>query len=199
MDGMEKLLLHLGGKSLLELIVARVAPQVDAIAINVRDSLRDQYDTRVARETAIVFDPFAGRCGPLGGVVAGLAWLSGLGPEFEWLATFPGDTPFLPRNLVSELKASLQAGSSRPVVAFSQERIQSLCALWPKSLLRELSQGVQDGRLRSVSAALDEFESIRVPIGPADAFLNLNTKRDLAEAERLVEKRPELLCVNGTA
>lgn len=198
MGGEEKLLLQLGGKSVLDLILDRVRPQVDNIAINVRNSSRGQYEGRLARGTPLISDPFAGVCGPLGGVVAGLSWLSDLGAEYDWLATFPGDTPFLPRDLVSRLKSFRQPESPRPVVAFGSERVQSLCALWPKILLQDLCRGIWMGRSRSVRNALEEFSTIRVPLGSAHSFINLNTKRDLADAERLIKKQPQMLSANDT-
>lgn len=198
MGGTEKLFLQVGGTSVLDLILARVGPQVDEIAINVRDASRALYEGRLARNIALISDPFAGACGPLGGVLAGLTWLSGLGQEFDWLATFPGDTPFLPRDLVSVLKSLRQPASPRPVVAFSSQRVQSLCALWPKILWRDLNQGIRQGHLRSVKAALDEFSAIRAPCGSAHSFINLNTKSDLVDAEYLAQKQLQMLSTNDT-
>jgi molybdenum cofactor guanylyltransferase len=192
----EKLLLQLGGRPLLDLILCRVCPQVDAIAIDVRYSSRHLYDAWRPREIAVISDPFSGQAGPLGGVVAGLLWLAGLGDEFEWLATFPGDTPFLPHDLVRELGSFLVRGSARPVVAIDQERVQSLCALWPATCLRDLGQGVRKGHLRSVRRALDEFDAIRCPVRSVHSFINVNTERDLADAGRLIEELPQMFNAN---
>ena len=196
MGGKEKLLLQLGGKSVLEVILCRVRPQVDAIAIDVPILSHHKYAPWQAQEVAILSDPFMGKVGPLGGVVGGLQWLTTQYKEFEWLATFPGDTPFLPHDLVSHLKSFLLPGSSRPVVAFGQERVQSLCALWPVTCLRDLSQGVQQGRLRSVRRALDEFGAIQCPFLSDRSFININTERDLAEAQSQIEEQPQMFSTN---
>ena len=196
MGGKEKLLLQLGGKSLLEIILHRVHPQIDAIAIDVPILSYHKYAPWQAQEVAILSNPFLGKAGPLGGVIAGLQWLTAQKNEFEWLATFPGDTPFLPHDLIANLKSFLSPGSSRPVVAIGQEKVQSLCALWPVTCLRDLSQGVQQGRLRSVRQALDEFGAIQCPFQSDHSFININTERDLVEAQGLIEKYPQMLGAN---
>jgi molybdopterin-guanine dinucleotide biosynthesis protein A len=193
MGGKEKLLLQLGGKSVLEIILPRVRPQVDSIAIDVRNSSRHEYASWLTQDVAILSDPFVGKVGPLGGIVGGLQWLTTLSQEFEWLATFPGDTPFLPRDLIPHLKSFLRPGSSRPVVARDQEGVQSLCALWPIGCLRDLRQGVQHGYLRSVRGTLDEFDALQCPFPFDRSFININTERDLAEAEGHIEEPPQML------
>lgn len=196
MGGTEKLLLRLGEASILETILRRVRHQVDRLAINVRPASRTQYEGCIEQHVAIISDPFRGTCGPLGGVVAGLRWLAGLGEDYQWLASFPGDAPFLPPDLVPLLSSVVSQGTSRPVVATDRERIQSLCALWPAACLHALSRGVRDGRLRSVRNALDEFGAIQYPVCTEHAFMNINTPRDLADAERLVMKQQALSAAN---
>lgn len=192
MNGIEKPLQLLAGRPILERIVERVRPQVDALAIDVRASSRALYDSWQTQNVAILSDAFDGRAGPLGGVIGGLEWLNSLGGEFEWLATFPGDTPFLSRDLVGKLRALATVEKPVPVVAGDGEQVQNLCALWPIVCLRELRKGVQDGRLRSVRRALDEFNAIQCPVSSQHVFTNINTERDLVDAERLIEQHSAL-------
>ena len=190
MGGREKPLLHLGDVPIVELILRRVRPQVDAIAIDVRPSSRNRYERWRVQGIPILSDPYCGAIGPLGGIAAGLTWLPTIGDAFEWLATVPGDAPFLPRDLVARLKSLALPGNARPVVAVDRERIQNLCALWPARCLPRLNQGIQTGRWRSVGRALEDFDAIHCPIDAGDhSFTNINTEGDLAQAELLVHRR----------
>ena len=192
MNGIEKPLRMLAGRPILERIVERVRPQVDELAIDVRASSRALYDSWPTQNVAILSDAFDGRAGPLAGVVGGLEWLNSLGGDFEWLATFPGDTPFLPHDLVRRLRALATVERPVPVVASDGEQVQNLCALWPVVCLSELRRGVQDGRVRSVRRALDELGAIQCPVSSQHVFTNINTERDLVDAERLIEQHSAL-------
>ena len=139
MGGAEKPFLKLSGRPIIERLVERVRPQVDALAIDVREASRDRYQAWRAIGISILSDPFRGEAGPLGGIIGGLRWLETLGSDFEWLATFPGDTPLLPRDLVTRMRASAREGARNPVVAVDGGGVQSLCALWPRSCLTGLT------------------------------------------------------------
>jgi len=187
--GVDKPLLPIRKAPIVDFLLQRLSPQVDAISVNVRATSRQLYANWEKRGVTILFDPFVGRIGPLGGVIAGLTWLSTLGDDFEWLATMPGDTPFLPETLVTKLTGSArERRDQRPVVALDGDRVQSLCAIWPKRCLPELLQCVVEGRLRSVRSALNALGCTEQRIDTHHGFFNINTLEDLAEAERLADQ-----------
>ncbi len=94
--GAFKALLPLGNSTLIEAVIARIAPQVQTLAINVAPNDAETYRARFSQ--IVLPDLYDDRLGPLCGIVTGLSWC-----ETEWLATFPCDTPFLPRDLVAQL------------------------------------------------------------------------------------------------
>jgi molybdopterin-guanine dinucleotide biosynthesis protein A len=161
---------------LIDAVIARAAPQVARLAIDVHCEEAPAYRARYG--DAALPDLFGERLGPLCGVVTGLAWL-----EAEWLATFPCDTPFLPLDLVAQLARN---AVSRPVVARHGGRLHGVCGLWPKTCLAKLKAGVESGALRSMRSALDACEAIECEIAAApNAFFNINTPDDLKRAETL--------------
>lgn len=183
MGGVEKALLPLGAGTLLDAVIARVRPQVEALALNVRPDSVPLYRAWEFQGFPLLTDPFEGRIGPLGGIVAGLEWASGQGAS--WLATFPCDAPFLPRNLVAALAA--RAAGSSPVVASDGHRIQSLCALWSVACLDALRRAVEQDGTRSIRRALSALNAATCLIPNEEhAFLNVNTREDLAAAEALL-------------
>jgi molybdopterin-guanine dinucleotide biosynthesis protein A len=179
--GGEKALLPFGTGTLLDAVMARVGPQVSPLALNVRKADAAHVRTRYP-DNALVFDTLPEGVGPLGGVVAGLGWLATLG-EAHWLATFPCDTPFLPRDLVAQLMAQAR---DRPVFARDAERLHGVCALWPLGCAARLKAGVEQGRLRSLQSALNELGGETCLVAAhAHAFFNINTREDLEKAEAL--------------
>ncbi|MEI9886135.1 MAG: NTP transferase domain-containing protein [Rhizomicrobium sp.] len=183
--GGDKALVPFGAGTLLDAAIARVESQVSALALSVPRADAAAYRARFAGP--LLFDAAAERAGPLAGIVAGLEWLGTL-DDTGWLATFPCDTPFLPRDLV----AQLSAGAGRaPVAARDGSRLHGVCALWPLDCLSQLREGVTRGTLRSVRGALDALGGTARDIaGDADAFFNVNTKDDLAKAEQIAARAP---------
>lgn len=170
--GAAKAFLPFQGKTLIETVVARAAPQVRTLAINAASEHVDGYRARFAQ--TVLPDLYKERLGPLCGIITGLTWC-----EADWLATFPCDTPFLPHDLVAQLA---RQGADKPVVAKGAQ----VCGLWPKSCLTRLKKALESGVLRSVLSAVEALDGIATKIEASDhAFFNINTKDDLAEAFRL--------------
>ncbi len=167
-----KALLPFQGKTLIETVVARAAPQVRTLAINAAREDADGYRTRFAQ--TVLSDLYEERLGPLCGIITGLTWC-----EADWLATFPCDTPFLPHDLVAQFA---KRATDNPIVA----RGAQVCGLWPKACLTQLKKGLENGALRSVLGAVEALDGAISEIdAPDHAFFNINTKDDLAEALRL--------------
>lgn len=173
MGGGDKTLLELGGRTLLDHVLERLRPQVDAVALNANGD-----PARFARfGLPVLPDPMLGRPGPLAGVLAGMRWARGLGADS--LLTVPGDTPFLPPDLVARLRA---AGGL--ACAASGGRAHPVVALWPLDLEAALAAALAAGERRlGVWAAAQGMARVAWE-GTPDPFLNINTPEDLAEARR---------------
>ena len=179
--GGEKPFVPFRGGTLLDAVIARVRPQVDLLALNLRAEAAEA--ARARRALPILTDTIPGSAGPLAGVVAALEWARSL-EGIEWLASFPGDTPFLPGDLVMALQAA--TAGDVPVVAHDGTHAQNLCALWPLACLETLRGRVESGRLRSLYRAHEELGAVSCTVtAAAHAFFNVNTAEELAEAERL--------------
>ncbi|HEY0303116.1 MAG TPA: molybdenum cofactor guanylyltransferase [Rhizomicrobium sp.] len=181
--GGDKALQPFGAATLLDAVIARVEGQVSTLALSVPANSASTY----ARFGApLVFDSFPEGTGPLAGIVAGLGWLAARG-EARWLASFPCDTPFLPRDLVAQL---LTQADQVPVAARDANGLHGVCALWPVACAPTLRAGVEAGTLRSLKSALAALGATACDIaGDAGAFFNVNTQDDLSKAEALARRQ----------
>jgi len=174
--GTPKALMPLGGGLLIEIVIARAAPQVARLAIDVPRSDLETYRARFG-DMAIA-DRYDDTLGPLCGIVTGLEWAA-----TDWLASFPCDTPFLPSDLVAQLSRSAGDG---PVLARHEGQLHGVFGLWPRRALQKLKAGLADGSLRSIRDALLALNGTQCEIAAAQhAFFNVNAPEDLEEAERL--------------
>lgn len=179
--GGDKALLPFAGGALIDAVIARVAPQVSQLALNVPAASVDKYRSRYPGHS-LFFDSILGSVGPLAGVIVGLEWLRSAGIA-EWLATFPCDTPFLPSDLVTQLMAEAR---DSPVFAHDGSRLHGLCAVWPVHCLEQLRAGVENGALRSLNSAMESLHGRTCGIEADEyAFFNVNTRADLIRAEQL--------------
>ena len=105
MGGVDKAMLPLGGKTLLDHVIARLDPQVGSLALNANGDA-----SRFRRyPMPVIGDSVDGFVGPLAGVLAGLDWAAAQGAET--IVTVAADTPFFPFDLVPRL---LLAAEGRP-------------------------------------------------------------------------------------
>jgi molybdopterin-guanine dinucleotide biosynthesis protein A len=179
--GGEKALLPFAEGTLLDAVLARVLPQVSNLALNVSRGSAETYRARYS-DHPLLFDASPDRVGPLAGVIAGLEWARTLS-NVGWLATFPCDTPFLPRDLVARFTAGAR---DAPVFAHDGHRQHGICAIWPLNCVERLRHGVEEGHLRSVQTAMKALEATTCVFeAEAHAFFNINTRADLARAEEL--------------
>jgi molybdopterin-guanine dinucleotide biosynthesis protein A len=190
MGGGDKLLCSIGGRTALELIIDRLTPQVRCVIINANADPR-RFD---AFSLPVVADSLPGNAGPLAGVLAALDWAASADPNFGWVLTLPGDTPFIPRDLVSRLHAAREDSNATLACASSNNRIHPVVGLWPISRREELRHAVADQGVRKVKDFVQRYRRATAdwPQSPVDPFFNVNTPDDLAEANRLVATHSDL-------
>lgn len=186
MGGGDKPMTALAGKPILEHILGRVRPQVDALALNANgDPGRFAY-----YDMDVIADTMDGNPGPLAGVLSGLEWARRVHPDAEWLATFPGDAPFLPKNLVSRLSQAVERAGADMACAASDGRAHPVVGLWPVRLADDLRRAMVEDEIRKVDRWTGRHKLIQVEFAaePVDPFFNANSPDDVAEAERLLAR-----------
>jgi molybdenum cofactor guanylyltransferase len=120
MGGGDKPLRMLGGRPLLDHVLARVGPQVAGVILNANGD----PGRFAAYGLPVVADPLPEHPGPLAGVLAGLDWAAGR-PGVTDVLSVPGDCPFLPDDLLARLEAARRAAGLPMACAASSRRLRS--------------------------------------------------------------------------
>ena len=190
LGGGDKGLRMVGDRTVLQRLIDRLKPQVARLILNANDDPR-RFD---GLGLPVVADSVPDHPGPLAGVLAALEWVASSAPLIEWVVTVPGDAPFLPRDLVPRLHASLRSSGGTLACAASQGRTHPVVALWPISIRHELRDAVANQGIRKVDAFTGRYPGSTVAWStePVDPFFNVNTPEDLTEADRLVALYPDL-------
>jgi len=183
MGGGDKALIRIGEATILERVLARLAPASTGIVLNANGDA-----ARFARfGLPVVPDSVEGFAGPLAGILAGLDWVAARAPGTEWLVSAPGDCPFLPRDLVGRLHAARAAAGTPLACAQSGDWRHPVVGLWRVALREDLRRALVDEGLRKIEAwtARHGIALAAWPAEPVDPFFNVNTPEDVAEATRL--------------
>lgn len=180
MGGVDKGLVLLQQKPLVQHVIDRLASQTSEILINANREI-PQYG---AFGYPVLPDDIAGFIGPLAGFSLGLQHA-----KHDYLLTVPCDSPLLPMDLADRLQANLLTQDAEIAVASSDGNAHPVFCLCKINVLPSLLSYLQQGG-RKVSAWQRSLRYIEVDFsGQSDAFVNLNTLADLTALE---EKLPHV-------
>jgi molybdopterin-guanine dinucleotide biosynthesis protein A len=188
--GGDKGLLMLGRQPMIARVMARLAPQVGRMVLNVNGD----PGRFAALGLPVAPDPVTGFVGPLAGVLAGMCWSLANAPEARFVATVSTDAPFIPTDLVARLAHALlypspqvgqgggdgraidvglpatpipspRGGGERIALAQSGGELHPVIGLWPVALAGDLEASLASGT-RKVLAWTDRHGTIPVPFPP---------------------------------
>ena len=189
MGGGDKARIKIGGASILQRVLARLAPQCGRVIINANGDATRFADTGLP----VVADSVPDFAGPLAGILAGLDWAAQNAPAIEWLVSVPGDCPFLPKDLVTRLHQARVTSNVPLACARSGEWRHPVVGLWPVGLREDLRRALVGENLHKIELwtvrhgiAIAEW-----PAAPFDPFFNVNTPEDAAQAEAVAAQYPD--------
>jgi molybdenum cofactor guanylyltransferase len=186
MGGGDKARIKIGGETILERVLACLKRQCAGTVINANGDATRFADT----DLPVVADSVPDFAGPLAGILAGLDWAAANVPNCTWLASVPGDCPFLPKDLVPRLHQARLAAGAPLACARSGEWRHPVVALWPVPLREDLRRAVAEEGLRKIEiwTARHGISIADWPAEPVDPFFNVNTPEDAARAEDLADR-----------
>jgi molybdopterin-guanine dinucleotide biosynthesis protein A len=179
MGGVDKGLQPFRGKPMVAHVIERFAPQVDELLVNANRNPEAyaQFGHRV------IADGIEGFAGPLAGFERGLAHASG-----SLVVTVPCDSPFLPPDLVARLRAALDRENAELAVAKTGDQAHPVFSLMQRGVHASLRDFLASGQ-RKIDKWYAALRVVEVPFDDvADAFLNINTREELASLEPARER-----------
>jgi molybdenum cofactor guanylyltransferase len=183
MGGGDKPMRQIGGRTILERVIARLNPQCDELILNANgDPARfASFGLPVVADTVKDFP------GPLAGILAALDWTAANRPAARLVLSVAADCPFLPRDLAARLNQALVDEDAQLAVAASGGQSHPVIGLWDVALRDELRHALVQEDVRKIDrwTARYKLATVTWPTTPLDPFFNANTMDDIAEADRL--------------
>jgi molybdopterin-guanine dinucleotide biosynthesis protein A len=183
MGGGDKALIEIGGRTILDRVIETMTPQCDALLLNANGD-----PSRFAGfGLPIIPDDVPDFAGPLAGILAGLDWAAAHRPDIAWLASVPGDCPFLPADLVAKLHAARAAEDTPLACAKSGDWRHPVAGLWPVTLRADLRRALVEEGLHKIEiwTARHGIAIAEWPDRPVDPFFNVNTPEDRTRADEI--------------
>jgi molybdopterin-guanine dinucleotide biosynthesis protein A len=184
--GEDKNQAKLGNITLLEHVLAKVTKKFEKILIVSNQNL----NIKTLNSITIVPDCIQGNLGPLVGVLTAMKWIKKNNKQYQWIATFPSDTPFFDTSIIEKYKSRINLNESLLYFVRSNQKRHNIFGLWSVKLMDILENDLINNNFRKVEEWADKIgvETINVKIDKFDPFFNINTKTDLEEAEKILKE-----------
>ena len=184
--GEDKNQAKLGNLTLLEHVLSKVTKRFEKILIISNQNL----NLKMLNSITIIPDCIQGNLGPLVGVLTAMKWIKKNNKQYQWIATFPSDTPFFDTSIIEKYKSRINLNESLLYFVRSNQKRHNIFGLWSVKLMDTLENDLINNNFRKVEEWADKIgvETINIKIDKYDSFFNINTKTDLDEARKLLKE-----------
>ena len=173
---------QLKGKILIDYILSEIINDFREIIIVANDSIKHLSSDKI---TKIV--DFKKNLGPLGGVFSAMKWVKDNDKKYQWIVTFPSDTPFFKNKIMNSFLNKINEKESELFFMKSNEKRHNIFGLWSMDLIDQLEKDLETGS-RKVEKWANSIgvKTINMSFEKEDPFFNINTKEDLEKAEKIL-------------
>ena len=88
--GEDKSQAKLGGKILIDYILKEITKDFNEVLIVANNSIQHLNSEKIVK-----IEDHKKNLGPLGGIYSAMKWVKENNKKYQWIASFPSDTPFL--------------------------------------------------------------------------------------------------------
>ena len=131
---------------------------------------------------------FKSGVGPLGGVLTAMKWIKQNNKNYEWISTFPSDTPFFTKKELKHFYKKIIIDKSKLFFMRSKNTRHNIFGLWSIELMDQLEADIIKGERKvEVWANSIGVNIIDIDYKEPDPFFNINTKEDLEKAIKIIK------------
>ena len=137
----------------------------------------------------LVIKDYQSGLGPLGGVLTAMKWIKDNNKKYNWISTFPSDTPFFTKKELKYFYKKIEINESKLFFIKSKETRHNIFGLWSIDLMDQLESDLLKGK-RKVELWANSIgvSTVDIDYKNTNPFFNINTKKDLKEAMDIKNK-----------
>ena len=176
--GEDKSQVKLGDKLLIDYILSEIIDEFNEVLV-VSNNL---IDFKQSEKISLIKD-FKKDLGPLGGVLTAMKWVKDNNKDYQWISTFPVDTPFFKNEILKDFLKRINIEEGKLFFINSNNTRHNIFGLWSLDLMDKLEEDLDKGERKvEVWANSIGVKNINMKFENKDPFFNINTKEDLKKA-----------------
>ena len=181
--GEDKSQANLANKPLIDYMLSEIIDQFNEILIVSNNSIKFNKSKNIT-----IIEDYKKGLGPLGGVLSAMKWNKMNKKNYQWIATFPVDTPFFKKEILKDFIQKINYEESDLFFIKSNDKRHNIFGLWSVTLLEKLEKDLDKGE-RKVELWANNVgvKIINMKFSNRDPFFNINTKEDLEKARELLK------------
>ena len=181
--GQDKSQAQLQGKILIDYILSEIIDEFNEILIITNNSISFMSSDKI-----FLAKDFKNGLGPLGGVLTPMKWIKENNKKYDWISTFPTDTPFFKKKELKNFYKKIKISDSKLFFIKSKKTRHNIFGLWSMDLMDQLESDLIKGERKvelwanSVGVSIINIEYKKI-----DPFFNINTNEDLEKAIKIMK------------
>ena len=177
--GEDKSQVKLNNKSLIDHILSEILTEFKELLIVSNNSIKFNKSEKIS-----IIGDFKNNLGPLGGVLTAMKWIKDNNKDYQWISTFPTDTPFFKNQILKDFHDKINLKNGKLFFIKSNNTRHNIFGLWSIDLADKLEKDLENGD-RKVEDWANKVgvNIIDMQFEKNDPFFNINTKEDLEKAK----------------
>jgi molybdopterin-guanine dinucleotide biosynthesis protein A len=177
--GEDKSQVKLNNKSLIDHILSEILTEFRELLIVSNNSIEFNKSENIS-----IISDFKNNLGPLGGVLTAMKWIKDNNKDYQWISTFPTDTPFFKNQILKDFHDKINLKNGKLFFIKSNNTRHNIFGLWSIDLADKLEKDLENGD-RKVEDWANKVgvNIIDMQFEKNDPFFNINTKEDLEKAK----------------
>ena len=178
--GADKAVAKLGDKSLIDYTINKLEPKFAEILVITNNPMQVSKNN-----IFFIKDTMSGQLGPLVGILSAMEWVKNNDKNYEWIISFPCDTPFFEEKIIDKVINSQKSSDKKLLFLKSGNKRHNIFGLWSIELMEQLRNDINQGA-RKVEDWANKIgaEIVEINSESDKSFLNINTKLDLEDAQK---------------
>ena len=181
--GEDKCQVKLGDRLLIDYILSEIIDEFEEVLLVANNSINFKKSKNIT-----LINDFKKNLGPLGGVLTAMKWVKENNKNYQWISTFPADTPFFKTHILKKFLQAINFDENKLFFIKSNNTQHNIFGLWSIDLLDKLEEDLDKGERKvEIWANSIGVKSIDMHFENKDPFFNINTKEELAKAEEILK------------
>ena len=176
--GEDKSQVKLGDKLLIDYILTEIIDEFNEVLVVSNNPINFKESEKIS-----LIKDFKKDLGPLGGVLTAMKWVKDNKKDYQWISTFPADTPFFKNQILKDFLNKINIEEGKLFFIKSNNIRHNIFGLWSIDLMDKLEEDLNKGERKvEVWANSIGVKNINMKFENKDPFFNINTKEDLKKA-----------------